>query len=132
MFSLPRRRFILLTFSDSCLQSTHPSICPLCRKGFVPDRIKKLHVDRFSGSSTEGNVSTGGSTTQEAELLHRLAMVSGENTPDEDVNEVMNDVQRWLAEATSVEAMPESVSTLLVYVTSPPASKLTIFLLHAR
>lgn len=110
----------LLTEYVSCLQSTTPSSCPLCRKPFFQERIKKLHVDRFSGSPTEGNVSAGGNvrfTTQEAELLHRLAMVSGENAPDEDMDEVMSDVQRWLTEGHSREAPSDSVSMLSPLVT---------------
>ncbi|RDX54481.1 hypothetical protein OH76DRAFT_1310451, partial [Lentinus brumalis] len=33
-------------FCYDCLRSTHPSNCPMCRKAFNPERIKKLHVDR--------------------------------------------------------------------------------------
>lgn len=74
-----------------CLQSTHPSHCPLCRKTFNPERIKKLHVDRLSTGGTND-------ATQESEILHRLAMVSGEYTPDEDVQVVLDDVEKWMSE----------------------------------
>ncbi|KAI0929401.1 hypothetical protein AcV7_005265 [Taiwanofungus camphoratus] len=75
-----------------CLRSLSPSNCPLCRKAFQPDRIKKLHVDRWSAGS-EQDVSVG---AEESELLQRVAFFFGENSPDEDVNAVMEEAHQWL------------------------------------
>ncbi|KAF9044231.1 hypothetical protein BJ165DRAFT_1327778, partial [Panaeolus papilionaceus] len=33
-------------FCRTCLFALTPPLCPLCRKPFLPPKIKKLHVDR--------------------------------------------------------------------------------------
>jgi hypothetical protein len=76
------------------LRALHPSSCPLCRKNFQPDRVKKLHVDKAPQEPDGTNVLLD---LHSAVLLQRVAMVSGENTPDEDVMEVLNDVTEWLS-----------------------------------
>ncbi|KAH9950758.1 hypothetical protein B0H21DRAFT_721515 [Amylocystis lapponica] len=79
-------------FCLGCLRSLSPSICPLCRKGFQPDRIKKLHIDRYTGDGPDVIVDA-----EESELLQRVALFFGENTPEEDVNSVMAEAREWLA-----------------------------------
>ncbi|KIM81257.1 hypothetical protein PILCRDRAFT_506477 [Piloderma croceum F 1598] len=81
-------------FCLTCLRALHPSSCPLCRKNFQPDRVKKLHVDKAPQEPDGTNVLLD---SHSAVLLQRVAMVSGENTPDEDVMEVLNDVTEWLS-----------------------------------
>jgi hypothetical protein len=68
-------------------------LCPLCRKAFAPERIKKLHIDRYNA------VDTGESdeAIQVNGFLQRVALVSGENTPEENVTDVINETSRWLA-----------------------------------
>ena len=68
-----------------------PSTCPLCRKAFLPDRIKKLHIDR------PPNYADNDDSTRVSELLQRIALVSGENAAEEQVMGVISEVQQWLA-----------------------------------
>ncbi len=70
-----------------CLRSTQPSACPLCRKAFVPDRIKKIHVDRY----------TPGDEDEVNEFLRRIALLSGENVEAEDVMKLTHEIHNWLA-----------------------------------
>ena len=62
-----------------------PPNCPLCRKAFVPDRLKKLHVDRPSVLEQD---------SQEVELLQRLALVW--ESPEDQLDDMMDEVTGWL------------------------------------
>ncbi|KAI0794986.1 hypothetical protein C8Q75DRAFT_730818 [Abortiporus biennis] len=84
-------------FCLQCLQSVHPSACPLCRKLYLPERIKKLHVDRLAPGHDP-----------EVELLLKMALVSNEDAEEEHVNNVLQDVQRWLSEGTDDHVTSES------------------------
>ncbi|KAF4607298.1 hypothetical protein EYR38_001359 [Pleurotus pulmonarius] len=78
-------------FCKTCLGAVVPSSCPLCRKAFAPDRIKKLHVDRPE------NVDPGqGDETRETELLRSLSLSWGENTPQEDIEALTGEVSTFL------------------------------------
>lgn len=57
------------------------------------DRIKRLHVDKPSDEDELARQEEA----QRHTLLQRLAMVSGEHAPDQDVAEVITDVVDWLA-----------------------------------
>ncbi|KAH9923535.1 uncharacterized protein B0H18DRAFT_465169 [Fomitopsis serialis] len=80
-------------FCLRCLRLLHPSTCPLCRKAFQPDRIKKLHVDRLATGGDDDDRTQA----EESELIQHVALFFGENTPDEDVNAVLGEVHDWLA-----------------------------------
>ncbi|KAH7890474.1 hypothetical protein F5I97DRAFT_35195 [Phlebopus sp. FC_14] len=89
-------------FCLTCLRNLSPSACPLCRKAFQPDRVKKLHVagpPELDGAEEEGEggATTTTNTTQAFLLLQRLALVSGEDIPDEEVVEVVTEVDAWLS-----------------------------------
>ena len=62
-----------------------PPNCPLCRKAFVPDRLKKLHVDRPSVLEQD---------LQEVELLQRLALVW--ESPEDELADMIDEVTGWL------------------------------------
>ncbi|OAX39320.1 hypothetical protein K503DRAFT_865511 [Rhizopogon vinicolor AM-OR11-026] len=80
-------------FCLTCLRSLSPSACPLCRKLFQPDRIKKLHVANPPElDSAEQDAINARSNL----LLQRVALVSGEDTPEADVVQVLTEVQEWL------------------------------------
>jgi len=64
----------------------------MCRKAFARERVKKLHVDRLTGGGEDAVVDA-----EESELLQRVAMFFGENTPEEDVNAVLQETREWLA-----------------------------------
>ncbi|PCH38935.1 hypothetical protein WOLCODRAFT_29268 [Wolfiporia cocos MD-104 SS10] len=85
-------------FCLNCLRSLDPSLCPLCRKAFDPSRIKKLHIDRYTPTDSQGMPIVG--RTEEDELLHRIALFFGDSASDEDVNEVLEEVREWLASHT--------------------------------
>ena len=74
-----------------CLLSTHPSNCPLCRKAYIPERVKKLHVDPFS-ETVEDDV-----VFQINRHLRKLALASGEDTPEGDAMDVIREANSWLA-----------------------------------
>ncbi|OJA12963.1 hypothetical protein AZE42_04711 [Rhizopogon vesiculosus] len=80
-------------FCLTCLRSLSPSACPLCRKFFQPDRIKKLHVANPPElDSAEQDAINARSNL----LLQQVALVSGEDTPEADVVQVLTEVQEWL------------------------------------
>lgn len=68
-----------------------PSTCPLCRKAFLPDRVKKLHIDRPPTFSENDD------SVRANELLQRVSLASGENVPEEEVMGVISEAQQWLA-----------------------------------
>ncbi|OAX42745.1 hypothetical protein K503DRAFT_732990 [Rhizopogon vinicolor AM-OR11-026] len=79
-------------FCLTCLLSLSSSACPLCRKFFQPDHIKKLHVANSSELDSEQDATNARSNL----LLRRVALVSGEDTPEADVVQVLTEVQEWL------------------------------------
>ena len=83
----------MLNLRVRCLRMLHPSTCPLCRKAFQPDRIKKLHVDRPPTANDDDDRTRD----EEFELIQHVALFFGENTPDEDVNTVLGEAEDWLA-----------------------------------
>lgn len=80
-------------FCLQCLQSLVPSICPLCRKAFRREKIRKLHIDRFTSN---GDQESAGDT-EENELLQRLVLLFGEHTPDDNVESVVGEAHDWLS-----------------------------------
>ncbi|KIJ16213.1 hypothetical protein PAXINDRAFT_168744 [Paxillus involutus ATCC 200175] len=85
-------------FCLTCLRNLSPSACPLCRKTFQPDRVKKLHV---AGPPELGDAAEEAIGGQANELLQRVALVSGEDTPDTEIIDVVTDVETWLSEHSS-------------------------------
>ncbi|KZT70640.1 hypothetical protein DAEQUDRAFT_725181 [Daedalea quercina L-15889] len=110
-------------FCLRCLRLLHPSTCPLCRKAFQPDRIKKLHVDRL----TAGNDDDDRTQAEESELIQHVALFFGENTPDEDVNTVLGEAHDWLAlrgdNLSSHRALRSAVAALHRYKTLQQESR---------
>ncbi|KAJ6519639.1 hypothetical protein C8R45DRAFT_28983 [Mycena sanguinolenta] len=68
-------------FCRSCLLSVEPPNCPLCRKAFYHDRVKKLHVE--PPESDAGR-----------DLLHRLALAFDADTDDQ--TRISEDLNTWL------------------------------------
>ena len=81
------------TFYIRCLEQLQPSTCPLCRKHFQPNKVKKLHVDRVPDEPDGSNRLLDSHSNV---LLQRIAMVSGDRAPDADVAEVITEVFQWL------------------------------------
>ncbi|KAG0698092.1 hypothetical protein DFH29DRAFT_122217 [Suillus ampliporus] len=81
-------------FCLTCLQSlSPPSACPLCRKVFQSDHIKKLHLTNPPKSVTPAQDAINDRPNL---LLQRVALVSGEHVPEADVAEVVTEVEEWL------------------------------------
>jgi hypothetical protein len=80
-------------FNIRCLRSLSPSACPLCRKPFQSDRVKKLHL---ANPPELDNAEQNAIDAHASLLLQRIALVSGEDTPEPDVVEVVTEVQEWL------------------------------------
>ncbi|KAA1472677.1 hypothetical protein DENSPDRAFT_839022 [Dentipellis sp. KUC8613] len=78
-------------FCYACLQNLAAAICPLCRKAFNRDRVKRLHVDPQPSNNGEDDVER-----EAKNLVERLALASGEHTPQTDVRDVLEEVRRWL------------------------------------
>ncbi len=65
----------------------------MCRKGFNPERIKKLHVDRAPGEISAAN---SGHMAEEDDLLRRVGLLFAEDAQQEDINELQVEVERFL------------------------------------
>ncbi|KAI0826631.1 hypothetical protein BC628DRAFT_1419119 [Trametes gibbosa] len=81
----------MLTFI-SCLRLVNRSNCPLCRKAFNPERIKKLHVDKVNGDGS----GLAGPMLEEYELLKQIAVLFDPRTSPEDINALVESVNAWL------------------------------------
>ncbi|KAJ6604469.1 hypothetical protein DFH09DRAFT_1122796 [Mycena vulgaris] len=68
-------------FCRTCLVTVEPTNCPLCRKAFNRERIKKLHVDRPE-------------TDTEADLLQRVALAFDAD-PDAQTH-ISTEIEAWL------------------------------------
>ncbi|KAH7926580.1 hypothetical protein BV22DRAFT_1194256 [Leucogyrophana mollusca] len=103
-------------FCLTCLRSLAPSACPLCRKAFQPDRVKKLHV---AGPPELDDSTEDAYNARLHELLQRVALVSGENEPEENVVQVVTEVDDWLASQSddpdSARALRAAVGALQRY-----------------
>ncbi|KAI6121111.1 hypothetical protein F5141DRAFT_1257437 [Pisolithus sp. B1] len=69
--------------------------CPLCRKPFRQDGFKKLHV---ADPPELDGVPDGAENAQLLSLLQRVALVSIEDAPDDEVVQVLTDVDEWLSQ----------------------------------
>ncbi|KAK7692033.1 hypothetical protein QCA50_005438 [Cerrena zonata] len=76
-------------FCRGCLLLMYPNNCPLCRKPYLCERIKKLHVDRYE-TADDGSAPA-------FKLLQRIAMASAESATIEDMNSAANEAQEWLS-----------------------------------
>lgn len=85
-------------FCLTCLRSLSLSACPLCREPFRPDRVKKLYLANPSKQDdAEQDAEQDTNDDQHASLLlHRVSLVSGEDTPDAEAVNVVAEVQEWL------------------------------------
>ncbi|KAF8444015.1 hypothetical protein L210DRAFT_595283 [Boletus edulis BED1] len=81
-------------FCLTCLRNLSPSACPLCRKTFQPDRLKKLHV---AGPPELDGVPEALIEVEATQLLQRVALASGEDVPDVEIIEVVTHVEEWLS-----------------------------------
>ncbi|KII85514.1 hypothetical protein PLICRDRAFT_319062 [Plicaturopsis crispa FD-325 SS-3] len=103
-------------FCLNCLQNLRQPVCPLCRKSFQPDRAKRLHVDKFTGESDADTIDQ-----DVFALMQRIALVSGEHQPEEQVTETIRDVEGWLntqpggSSPTSIRTLSASIDALRRY-----------------
>ncbi|OCH90200.1 hypothetical protein OBBRIDRAFT_618814 [Obba rivulosa] len=80
-------------FCLSCLLLLPEPRCPLCRKAFQEDRIKKLHVDQCNALNDQAQ-------NRDREFLYQVSLCFPEDTSDEQVNDVVSEVHQWLATRT--------------------------------
>lgn len=83
-----------------CLRSTHPSNCPLCRKAYIPERIKRLRVDPCTDEIEDDNP-----VLQVNRHLRRLALVSGDGVPELLATDAISEVNAWLVTHGPSEAV---------------------------
>lgn len=94
----------------------HPTNCPLCRKPYLYDRVKKLHVDRYEAVDD--------SSAPAFKLLQKIAMASAESASTGEMTQAANEAQEWLASQTgenrAVRNFPLRAALILfVDVTTP-------------
>ncbi|KAI0777672.1 hypothetical protein BD413DRAFT_468191 [Trametes elegans] len=94
-------------FCLDCLRSVSPTNCPLCRKAFNPERIKKLHVDKVLGGPA-------GPLLEENELFRRISALfdQGEDVDREHINTLVEEVNTWVGQTTR-SSDPLAVSFIL-------------------
>ncbi|KAH9849377.1 hypothetical protein C2E23DRAFT_762103 [Lenzites betulinus] len=80
-------------FCLDCLRSVNRAKCPLCRKAFNPERIKKLHVDKVNGDGS----GLAGPMLEEFELLKQIAVLFDPRTSPEEINALVDSVNAWLS-----------------------------------
>ena len=68
----------------------HPTSCPLCRKSFGIDRVKKLHVDRHVPGAREAAMSGAWS------LVRRLSRCARREVDIQSTEELIREGQQWL------------------------------------
>jgi hypothetical protein len=90
------------------LTSLETRNCPLCRKPFSLDRIKKLHVDLPDANDLAPGPAV--------EILQRIALVSRETASDEDVRQAVDEAKAFLDthldNAESVSSLPPLPASL--------------------
>ena len=94
-----------------CLRNLSPSACPLCRKAFEPDRIKKLHV---AGPPELDGTAEAVIEAEATQLLHRVLLVSGEDAPDVEIVAVVTEVEEWLSD-NSADDNSVSMNCILLH-----------------
>ncbi len=67
-----------------CLATVDPANCPLCRKPFLIERMKKLHVDKPESLDE----------VKEADFLQRL--IRAWDASEEELVSLLNDIGGWL------------------------------------
>ena len=88
--SSSQRRLIELS-SLRCLgQLNHPTSCPLCRKAFASDRVKKLHVDRHIPVGREAAMSDAWG------FVTRLSRCARSDVDIRTTDELIGEAQQWL------------------------------------
>lgn len=89
-------------FCLECLAHlNHPTSCPLCRKAFGIDRVKKLHVDRHIPGGREA--ATPGAWS----LVQRLARCARSEVDIQSTEELIREGQQWLDADNHKELFPE-------------------------
>lgn len=78
---------------NRCLRALNPKTCPLCRRPFVLERIRKLHVDiAFEDQS----LLQSAIDLEERQFEDRIITASGDNVPDEEAQHAIEEILGWL------------------------------------
>jgi hypothetical protein len=85
-------------FCKTCLGALSPSSCPLCRKPFGLDKVKRLIVDRPPSDSADvAAAHADGPQAEATQFLEQVAIVSNQQTSLEDAMKIIDGVKEWLA-----------------------------------
>ncbi|KAI0266356.1 hypothetical protein BC834DRAFT_874171 [Gloeopeniophorella convolvens] len=88
-------------FCRECLvQLNHPTSCPLCRKAFAFERIKKLHVDQHIPSESEE------SNPSAWRLAQRLSECARGDVDIQTTDTLIEETQNWLGSQDHKELFP--------------------------
>ena len=69
-------------------------LCPLCRRAFNSDQIKKLHVDRSTVHSDQDLFTA----SEESDLVRRVALYfTGDKSKSHEANAIIDEAYAWLA-----------------------------------
>ncbi|KAF8622321.1 hypothetical protein AX15_007130 [Amanita polypyramis BW_CC] len=117
-------------FCRTCLLAIIPPNCPLCRKPYMPDRMKKLIVDKLEDVDEQQQ----GDSRRESELLRRL-VVCWDDTDERLVN-LTREVDSWLEGRAELHPALRKARTALAdyqkLKTRRERDKLTIKILKER
>ncbi|KAK2467637.1 hypothetical protein APHAL10511_000492 [Amanita phalloides] len=94
-------------FCRTCLLAIIPPNCPLCRKPYLPDRVKKLVVDKLEDVDEQ----LQGDSRRENELLRRLMVCWDES--DERLGDLTREVDLWLEGRTESHPALKKARTAL-------------------
>ncbi|KAI9063658.1 hypothetical protein FKP32DRAFT_1571792 [Trametes sanguinea] len=94
-------------FCLRCLITVGPRIvCPLCRKPYNKERIKRLVVDKVDGDGS----GPAGPMVMENELFRRIAGLFNDSPNNEDIHAVIEAVNTWVQEHPRLSADASEVS----------------------
>lgn len=82
-----------VTYYHRCIDNLHPRVCPLCRRAFLLERARKLHIDV---ASDESHLLLSPEDLEARRLAEKVADVSDENVSDELRGEAIVQVLAWL------------------------------------
>lgn len=88
----------------------HPSICPLCRKAFSPERAKKIITGEGESDSTKKGI----------ELMEKLIGSWDMDTEDEQLVVLTLEVQAWLDAGNTVSTLMFRFRGLSSYIENLP------------
>lgn len=90
-----------------CLKAIRVTLCPLCRIPYEPLRIKKLHVDKYTGDGYDSLAK------DETKILRATVVGFEEGVSEQVINELLIAAEGWLFEGEETRTV--SLSILIIW-----------------